>query len=170
MADSARTRKLTILAQDPGVRFNGRLAFSQVAVPAEDLAPGPTGYRVKVVDFDASANVAYKAEARYTSDDDWTLVDPFALDSKEEMKAGRDVALRSVATGKFLDAQAGSDQPNYWPGDGLTAAVAACDQDKHPLDAPTTRPRGPARSGRRRCGPHQKPMAGQPRLEGLPSR
>ena len=55
----------------------------------------------------------------------WTLVDPFALDSKEEMKAGRDVALRSVATGKFLDAQAGSDQPNYWPGDGLTAAVAA---------------------------------------------
>jgi hypothetical protein len=41
------------------------------------------------------------------------------------VKAGRDVALRSVATGKFLDAQAGSDQANYWPGDGLTAAVAA---------------------------------------------
>jgi hypothetical protein len=55
----------------------------------------------------------------------WTLVDPLALDSKEEVKAGRDVALRSVATGKFLDAQAGSDQANYWPGDGLTAAVAA---------------------------------------------
>lgn len=78
MADSARTRKLTILAQDPGVRFNGRLAFAQVAVPAEDLARGPTGYRVKVVDFDASANVAYKAEARYASEDDGTLVDPFA--------------------------------------------------------------------------------------------
>ena len=55
----------------------------------------------------------------------WTLVDPFALDSKGEVKAGREVALRSVATGKFLDAQAGSDQANYWPGDGLTAAVAA---------------------------------------------
>jgi MAC/Perforin domain-containing protein len=55
----------------------------------------------------------------------WTLVDPFALDSKEEVTAGRYVALRSVATGKFLDAQAGSDQANYWPGDGLTAAVAA---------------------------------------------
>ena len=55
----------------------------------------------------------------------WTLVDPFALEIKGEVKAGRDVALRSVATGKFLDAQAGSDQPNYWPGDGLTAAVAA---------------------------------------------
>ena len=35
------------------------------------------------------------------------------------------MALRSVATGKFLDAQAGSDQENYLPGDGLTAAVAA---------------------------------------------
>jgi hypothetical protein len=55
----------------------------------------------------------------------WTLVDPLAPDSKEEVKAGHDVALRSVATGKFLDAQAGSDQANYWPGDGLTAAVAA---------------------------------------------
>jgi hypothetical protein len=60
----------------------------------------------------------------------WTLVDPSALDSKEEVKEGRDVALRSVATGKFLDAQAGSDaqlgsEANYWPGDGLTAAVAA---------------------------------------------
>jgi len=55
----------------------------------------------------------------------WTLVDPFALEIKGEVKAGRDVALRSVATGKFLDAQAGSDQENYLPGDGLTAAVAA---------------------------------------------
>jgi hypothetical protein len=55
----------------------------------------------------------------------WTLVDPVALDSKGEVTAGRVVALRSVATGKFLDAQAGSDQENYWPGDGLTAAVAA---------------------------------------------
>jgi hypothetical protein len=55
----------------------------------------------------------------------WTLVDPLAPDSKGELKTAHDVALRSVATGKFLDAQAGSDQENYWRGDGLTAAVEA---------------------------------------------
>jgi len=54
------TRKLTILAQDPAVRINGNLVFAQVEIPYEDLGDGPTGYRVKVVDFDGSANVLYR--------------------------------------------------------------------------------------------------------------
>lgn len=78
MSETARVRRLTILAQDPGVRFGGRLAFAQVDVPAEDLAEGPTGYRVKVVDFDASAGVAYAARARYKGKDGETMIDPFA--------------------------------------------------------------------------------------------
>lgn len=78
MSQSPRVRKLTILAQDPGVRFGGLLAFAQVEVPAEDLADGPTGYRVKVVDFDATAGVAYTALARYSADDRQAMVDPFA--------------------------------------------------------------------------------------------
>lgn len=77
MADSPRVRKLTILAQDPGVRFNGRLAFAQVDVPAEDLALGPTGYRVKVVDFDATAQVAYQNHVLYQNADG-EFIDPFA--------------------------------------------------------------------------------------------
>ncbi len=77
MSETARVRKLTILAQDPGVRFNGRLAFAQVDVPAESLASGPTGYRVKVVDFDASSRVAYAARASYHSPEG-EMIDPFA--------------------------------------------------------------------------------------------
>ena len=53
------TRKMTILMQDPSVRIGGRLVFAQVDLPYEDLAPGPVGYRVRVADFDASANVLY---------------------------------------------------------------------------------------------------------------
>lgn len=64
-ASAARpaTRKLTIVAQDPSVRVNGRILTADVTVPAEDLAPGPTGYRVKVVDYDASSDTLYKAKA-----------------------------------------------------------------------------------------------------------
>ncbi|TFW20089.1 hypothetical protein [Duganella callida] len=53
------TRKMTMLVQDPHVRIAGRLVFEQVELAYEDLAPGPVGYRVKVADFDASAEVLY---------------------------------------------------------------------------------------------------------------
>jgi hypothetical protein len=49
MATPSNTRKLTILAQDPSVRVNGAIAFTQVDIPAEVLSDGPTGHRVKVV-------------------------------------------------------------------------------------------------------------------------
>lgn len=52
-------RRLTILAQDPGVRINGQLVRAQVDVPAEELLPGPCGYRVNVIDYDATANALY---------------------------------------------------------------------------------------------------------------
>lgn len=54
------TRKLTILAQDPSVRFEGKILRAQVEVPAEELAPGPWGYRVHVVDYDSSTGSLYK--------------------------------------------------------------------------------------------------------------
>lgn len=53
------TRTMTILAQDPLVRVGGRLLFATVELPYEELADGPVGYRVQVIDFDASANVLY---------------------------------------------------------------------------------------------------------------
>ena len=59
--DVARTRYLTIVAQDPAVRdATGKILTASVAVPAETLAPGPRGYRLHVVDYDASSKTAYR--------------------------------------------------------------------------------------------------------------
>jgi hypothetical protein len=76
-----RTRKMTIIAQDPSVlvtsRGTKRILTAQVDVPAEDLAPGPSGHRVNLIDYDSSTNTLYKP-ARITA------VDPYvnATDSK----------------------------------------------------------------------------------------
>lgn len=57
----APRRKLTVIAQDPGVTTrNGRVLMTEVEVPAEALAPGPRGHRVHVVDFDSSTNRFYR--------------------------------------------------------------------------------------------------------------
>jgi hypothetical protein len=49
-----RTRKLRIIAQDPAVRVGGKILTALVDVPAEDLQPGPWGFRVQVIDYDSS--------------------------------------------------------------------------------------------------------------------
>jgi len=58
MATTANTRPpvryMTIVAQDPSVTWAGRILTARVAVPAEDLIPGPMGYRIQVVDYDSS--------------------------------------------------------------------------------------------------------------------
>jgi len=77
MGHAVNAQKLTVLTQDPRVRIRGRLAVSQVDVPAERLAAGPTGYRIKVVDFDAGASVLYTGRA-YDLDDAGLVVDPYA--------------------------------------------------------------------------------------------
>ncbi len=78
------TRTMTILAQDPEVRFGdgGPLAFAQVEVPAEVLSHGPTGYRVRVVDYDASSQCMYKDEVAGRNEYD-DLTDPFAQGESE---------------------------------------------------------------------------------------
>lgn len=79
MATRSNTQKLTILAQDPAVKDKqGRLVLATVEVPKESLALGPMGYRVKVVDFDATANRLYKAW-QYAEDDTGLVLDPFKL-------------------------------------------------------------------------------------------
>ena len=55
-----RIRKLTIVAQDPSIRtLDDRILTTQIEVPAEDFAPGPTGYRVQIVDYDSSTGTHY---------------------------------------------------------------------------------------------------------------
>ena len=52
-------RKLTVIAQDPSIKTKGKILTTDLDVPAEVLLPGPTGYRVKVIDFDATSNALY---------------------------------------------------------------------------------------------------------------
>lgn len=80
MIDLPPTRKLTIIAKDPGLRLggdSGPMAFVQVPVPAEILSKGPIGYRIKVVDYNATERKAYADRQTYQTGDG-TLVDPFA--------------------------------------------------------------------------------------------
>jgi hypothetical protein len=58
-ARQPRERQITIIAQDPSVRVNGRILTSRIRIPAETLLPGPVGYRVEVVDYDATHDTFY---------------------------------------------------------------------------------------------------------------
>ena len=54
------SRKLTIIAQDPSVRVRDKILTTEIEIPAEELLPGPRGYRVNVIDYDASTGVLYE--------------------------------------------------------------------------------------------------------------
>ena len=73
-----RARTLTVVAQDPSIRRNGRIVTTRVSVPAERLKAGPWGHRVHVVDYDASTGTLYKplAASKYNNGSG----DPFAGD------------------------------------------------------------------------------------------
>jgi hypothetical protein len=68
-AASRRTQTLTIIAQDPSVKVKRKnretgedeevILTARVDLPAEELAPGPRGYRVQVIDYDSTAGVLY---------------------------------------------------------------------------------------------------------------
>ncbi|HUQ30971.1 MAG TPA: hypothetical protein VM095_02580 [Pyrinomonadaceae bacterium] len=61
-----QTRKLTIIAQDPSIKMRSKRGGAQkilkaeVEIPNEPFAPGPTGYRVQVIDYDSSTDTLYK--------------------------------------------------------------------------------------------------------------
>jgi hypothetical protein len=50
----APTRQMTVIAQDPSVRRDGKIVMATIDLPAEDLDAGPIGYRVQIVDFDST--------------------------------------------------------------------------------------------------------------------
>jgi hypothetical protein len=59
-AGGLRNRRLTVVAQDPGVRHRRRIVTALLRLPYEELVPGPIGHRVQVVDYDASTGTLYK--------------------------------------------------------------------------------------------------------------
>lgn len=101
------TRKLTILAQDPAVTRNGKLVRAVVEVPAEQLLPGPCGYRVNVVDYDASTNTLYQqlnlASALIDEDDPYRDVTDEVLLSDPRFHAQNvyAIAMRILARFEF---------------------------------------------------------------------
>ena len=78
------TRKLTIVAQDPSVRVNGKILRASIDVPAEEIGTGPRGYRVDVVDYDSSTMTLYKP-IKYPRIDGKREADPFAKSSDSEL-------------------------------------------------------------------------------------
>jgi hypothetical protein len=71
-----RTRRLTIIAQDPSIKVNGRILTTEVEVPAEEIAPGPRGYRVQVIDYDTSTGILYQPR-EYEPLQNGQYLDPF---------------------------------------------------------------------------------------------
>lgn len=82
LVPQARTRKLTIVAQDPAVEgADGEILTAEVDVPAEELARGPWGYRVHVIDYDGSTRTLYKP-LEYAADPDGLPEDRFRNPSR----------------------------------------------------------------------------------------
>lgn len=71
-----RTRRLTVIAQDPSIRTGRKILTTEVDVPAEEFAPGPRGYRVRVVDYDTSTGTLYQP-LQYEPLRDGVYLDPF---------------------------------------------------------------------------------------------
>jgi hypothetical protein len=72
-------RTLTAIAQDPSIKFRGKILTAELTVPAEDLLPGPCGYRVNVIDYDSSTNTLYEPMSYEGQEWDSKYGDPFAL-------------------------------------------------------------------------------------------
>ena len=56
-------RYMSVIAQDPSVRKGRNILMAKISVPAEDLRDGPMGYRVQVVDFDATTRIFHGAHS-----------------------------------------------------------------------------------------------------------
>jgi hypothetical protein len=61
-------RFLTIVAQDPTVRTAAGILTARIPVPGENLAPGPRGARVHVVDYDGGGKRFYLPPADWPVD------------------------------------------------------------------------------------------------------
>jgi hypothetical protein len=94
MAQSSprQTRKLTIVAQDPDIKIRAgrnrqpRILRAEVEIPYEPLAAGPRGYRVQVIDYDASTNVMYRPlEKSLDQRPDNTCLDPLKEASDKQL-------------------------------------------------------------------------------------
>jgi hypothetical protein len=87
------------------VRRNGRILTAKVRVPIEELAAGPRGYRVHVVDYDASENRLYKPLASAAMGTAAAPVDPFALSDRQIASLSADAFNRRLLNNPQFHAQ-----------------------------------------------------------------
>ena len=80
-------RRLTVIARDPSVRMGGAMVRATVEIPNEDLQPGPRGWRVLVVDYDASSRILYRTVTAPPNRADGPPDDPFARACDDELLA-----------------------------------------------------------------------------------
>ncbi len=55
-----KNRLVTIIAQDPSIRVQGKILTAKVSIPEENLLPGPRGHRIHVVDYDSTTKTFYQ--------------------------------------------------------------------------------------------------------------
>ena len=46
---------------NPGLKISNQIVRAQISIPSETFEPGPVGYRVEVIDYDASNDMLYLA-------------------------------------------------------------------------------------------------------------
>jgi len=99
------TRQITVVAQDPSVRRDSKIVMARIDVPTEDLAAGPMGYRVQVVDFDATRRVFHGEHDLPTSVDHepktWHAGDPQKIETDFRFHAQNTYALVMKTLARF---------------------------------------------------------------------
>ncbi|MFN8669305.1 MAG: hypothetical protein U0164_19120 [Gemmatimonadaceae bacterium] len=99
-------RYMTVIAQDPAVRHKGKIVTARIAVPAEALRPGPMGYRLQLVDYDATARrfngehelpARYEDEPRAWQDGDPSIVDDYRFHAQNSYA----LVMRTLARFEF---------------------------------------------------------------------
>ncbi len=78
-APPQRTRRVTVIAQDPSVKSGRRIVTAALTIPREDLKDGPWGHRVQVVDYDASLDRYRRPGPASERDDPFEAKDPARL-------------------------------------------------------------------------------------------
>ncbi|MFM1990359.1 MAG: hypothetical protein RJA99_3316 [Pseudomonadota bacterium] len=85
-ASARHLRPVTVIAQDPSFTRSGQIVKACLSIPAERLEPGPSGARIRVVDYDASTGALYQADRKGVSAGG-ELIDRFADSSDAELLA-----------------------------------------------------------------------------------